>query len=430
MVRVAENSSGNKQVTQLETNTKTQITGPLPQAEVAKRRGQTDNLVSKANRETARLQAVFKVGRKVTSILDLDRLLDETARLIIKEFGYEYVAIQLRDLLDPDFFYHTACGDGECQLRGRYRRSINTGIIGWVIRHGETRLANDITLDPVFMPAPWFDTKAELEIPLKINDNVLGVLTIEASEVNAFDPTDVPVLEILADQIAIAIQNARSSSRAREAAIAEERNRLARELHDDTIQSLIGIERQLDLLRWDLVELYDGLPEMAERRLNRLQDALDNTVKNLRLLSRDLQPQILHDLGLAAALETLVSDLSRNDQKLQPEFFKRGDEIRLRRDIELNIYRIAQEALTNIVKHAHAHHVKLSICYDENEVQLSVEDDGKGFKVPEDFSQMALKGGMGLLNMRQRATETGGVLTIESKPGQGTLICLKMPLSC
>lgn len=381
------------------------------------------------SREAARLRAVFKVGRKVTSILDLDRLLDETARLIKKEFGYEYVAIQLRDLQDPNFFYHTACCDKNCDLRGRFRRSIDTGIIGWVIRHGQTRLANDISQDPFYMPAPWFDTKAELEIPLKINDTVLGVLTIEGSHVDAFDPEDVPVLEILADQIAIAIQNARSSARARELAIAEERNRLARELHDDTIQSLIGIERQLDLLRWDLVELYDGLPELAEKRINRLQDALDNTVKNLRLLSRDLQPQILHDLGLTAALETLLSDLSRSDQKLTTQFEMTGKETRLRGDVELNIYRIAQEALSNIVKHAKATKVKISLCYDDHEVALTVEDDGKGFRVPDDLSHMALKGGMGLLNMRQRATETGGVLSIQSKAGQGTRICLKMPLS-
>lgn len=405
---------------------KSQSDGTEKQAGSTKRTGQTDNL---QNKEAARLRAVFKVGRKVTSILDLDRLLDETARLITKEFGYEYVAIQLRDLQDPDYFYHTACGDTTCQLRGRFRRSINSGIIGWVIRHGQTRLANDVTLDPCFMPAPWFDTKAELEIPLKIKDVVVGVLTIEASQINAFDPADVPVLETLADQIAIAIQNARSSARAREAAIAEERNRLARELHDDTIQSLIGIERQLDLLRWDLVELYDGLPELVERRLNRLQDALDDTVKSLRLLSRDLQPQILHDLGLSAALETLVSDLSRSDSKLNATFCKEGEESRLRRDIELNIYRIAQEALSNIVKHAKAKTVKLTIKYDEHEIEMAVEDDGKGFKVPDDFSQMAVRGGMGLLNMRQRSTETGGILSIDSKPNHGTRICLKMPLN-
>jgi signal transduction histidine kinase len=402
---------------------------PAEETHRLKRSGQTDTIDSLARREAARLRVVSKVGRKVTSILDLDRLLDETVRLIIKEFGYEYVAIQLRDLQDLDYFYHTACGNPDCTLRGRFRRSINTGIIGRVIREGKYHLANDVALDPDFMPAPWFDTKAELEIPLKINDTVIGALTIEASKINAFDPTDVPVLETLADQIAIAIQNARSSSRAREAAIAEERNRLARELHDDTIQSLIGIERQVDLLRWDLVELYDGLPDLVERRLNRLQDALDNTVKSLRLLSRDLQPQILHDLGLAAALETLLSDLSHNDLKLKTEFSRKGNEIRLRKDIELNIYRIAQEALSNIVKHAKAKTVKVSISYDENEIELSIEDDGKGFRVPEDFSRMALRGGMGLLNMRQRATETGGILSIQSKPNQGAFICLKMPLS-
>ncbi|HEX2914253.1 MAG TPA: GAF domain-containing protein [Chloroflexia bacterium] len=405
-----------------------------------------DNLAGSASKEAARLRTVLEVGRKVTSILDLDRLLTESVRLIQQTFGYELVTIFLRDQHDQDFYFNSHYygtlradmegGDGRRSVLYR-RNHISKGMVGWVFRHEQHRLANDVTQDPYYLACD--DTRAELDLPLKMNGQVIGVLDLESSQVNAFDPEDVPFLEILADQIAIAIENARLAARAREAAIAEERNRLARNLHDDTVQALIGITRQLDLLRCDLSDEFSdsnlegsgeevALPAKLERRLDRLQDSLDRTIQGLRLLSRELQPQLLRDLGLPAALDALASDISRTSNLKVKVEIRDGAKC-LTTQQELEVYRIAQEALANIVKHASATSVTLALSVEDDTVLLDITDDGKGFEVPDDLTNLARKGGMGVLSMRQRACNVGGFLTIQSKLGQGTTLSLELPAS-
>ncbi len=394
---------------------------------------ETMPIETRQSREAARLRTVLAVGRKVTSILDLDQLLRETVRLIKDTFNYELVAVNLRDQHEGDYFYHVVCSDFFCNCYSgvRERRHISSGMVGWVMRNQQTRLANDVNLDPFYLHCE--NTQAELDIPLNFNETCIGVLNLASPQLNAFNPDDVPVLEILADQIAIAIENARLSSRAREAAIAEERNRLARELHDDTVQALVGLSRQLDLLRCDINDglgigdCEASLPEAIERRLNRVQDGMEDTIQNLRLLSRDLRPQLLQDLGLRDALDALASDLSRSFG-IEVTFGQEGDVRRLRADQELNLYRISQEALSNVVKHSQSSQVNLLLNFQAEEVQLTIADNGCGFDVPEDLTKLARTGGMGVLNMRQRMREIGGCLNLASSPGQGTSLKLSVPI--
>lgn len=424
-----------------------------------------DMLSVDKEKETVRLRAVLAVGRKLTRILDLDQLLAESVRLIQDTFGYELVKICLRDQHDPNYFFdsHFVNKVGNDFVSGRNGEliHINRGMVGWVFRNEQHRLANDVSQDPYYYycsadPAwhctgladewpgleiegqnSYSNVKAELDLPLKINGQVIGVLDLESTELNAFDREDVPFLQILADQLAIAVENARLTARAREAAIAEERNRLARNLHDDTVQALIGVTRQLDLLRCDLGDEFSDqntagsgeeikLPPVIERRLDRLQDSLDRTIQGLRLLSRELQPQLLRDLGLAAALDALASDVSRTSN-LKVEVELKDSIERLSTDQELEVYRIAQEAVANVVKHASASHIHLLLDIEDDKVLLNITDDGKGFEVPQDLTRLAVRGGMGVLSMRQRACRVGGSLTIQSQLGQGTALTLEMP---
>lgn len=395
--------------------------------------------IESSSREAVRLRAVLEVGRKVTRILDLDRLLAESVRLIQQTFDFELVSIFLRDQHDLDYFFnsHQSRRADSAIQQCCARNHISKGMVGWVFRHEQHRLANDVSRDPYYYFSTE-ETKAELDLPLKINDQVIGVLDIESSAVNAFDPEDVPFLEILADQIAIAIENARLTARAREAAIAEERNRLARDLHDDTIQALIGVSRQLDLLRCDLSDEFidtnvEGcgeevpLPSTIDRRLNRLQDSLDRTIQGLRLLSRELQPQLLKDLGLSAALDALTSDVARTSNlKIEVELSEAVNS--LQSEQQLEVYRIAQEAMANIVKHASASKVVISVDVLVGRVLFNIRDDGKGFEVPDDLTNLARRGGMGVLSMRQRACSVGGFLNIKSQLGIGTVLSLEMPV--
>lgn len=193
----------------------------------------------------------------------------------------------------------------------------------------------------------------------------------------------------------------------------EERRRLARDLHDDTIQSLIALNQQIQLAQM-------GAPdEETTARLATMQQMAEQIVADLRRLTRDLRPIYLEDLGLIPALEMLARDMSQAIDA-PVSFETTGEERRLPSNAELALYRIAQEALSNVARHADADKANLRLEYTEKEVHLVVSDDGKGFNVPESPAEMAPAGHFGLLGVQERAEAIGARLQIESTPGQGT----------
>jgi signal transduction histidine kinase len=199
----------------------------------------------------------------------------------------------------------------------------------------------------------------------------------------------------------------------------EERTRLARELHDDTIQAVIALKQRVQLAQ-KLVK-----DTKAKESLRSLEELAEQTIENLRRLTRALRPIYLEDLGLVTALEMLVREI-RQANHLQIDFYKSGQERRLPKEMELSLYRIAQEALNNVVRHAKAQYAVLSIFYD-GEIKLEVKDDGVGFVVPKSPTDFAPSGHFGLLGMRERADLIGGILEVQSEPRQGTCLTIRLP---
>ena len=193
----------------------------------------------------------------------------------------------------------------------------------------------------------------------------------------------------------------------------DERRRLARELHDDTLQSMIALNQrvQLSQLSVDSGPAYESLAE--------IQSLTEQTIQNLRRLTRALRPIYLEDLGLAAALEMLARETDQTNG-LKVAFERLGSERRLPEVVELALYRIAQEALSNVVRHAQATQARLKIIFKPQKVVLEVIDNGLGFEVPESPAEFAPKGHFGLLGMYERAELIGAWLEIHSAPGQGT----------
>jgi signal transduction histidine kinase len=200
----------------------------------------------------------------------------------------------------------------------------------------------------------------------------------------------------------------------------EERRRLARELHDDTIQSLIALNQRGQLAQMAL----DGHPALEQ--LTEMQGMVAQMIDDLRRLTRDLRPIYLEDLGLVPALDMLARDTS-TILKIPVNFQIPGSERRLQPEVELALYRIAQEALSNVVRHAHASHAKVHLEFTEQVITLTITDDGCGFEVPESPAEMAPVGHFGLLGMQERAVLVGARLTIGSAPGQGTHVDVILP---
>jgi two-component system sensor histidine kinase UhpB len=200
----------------------------------------------------------------------------------------------------------------------------------------------------------------------------------------------------------------------------DERQRLARELHDDTIQSLIALNQRVQLTRMKVA----ADPDLSAS-LDEIQSLTEGTIQDVRRLVRALRPLYLEDLGLVAALEMLARETS-GTEGITIAFHVTGVERRLPPETELAFFRMAQEGLSNIVRHALAERGSLALDFGVQEVCLAIEDDGVGFDVPESPAEFAPGGHFGLLGMHERTELIGARFEIESSPGQGTLlkICL------
>jgi signal transduction histidine kinase len=201
----------------------------------------------------------------------------------------------------------------------------------------------------------------------------------------------------------------------------EERRRLARELHDDTLQSLIALNQRIQLARLSL----NG--REGVEMLDEIQGLTEETIQNLRRFTRALRPIYLEDLGLVAALEMLTHEIEQASD-LAVGFEKSGPQRRLETTQELALYRVAQEALSNVIRHAQARRAKVDLQFSDQAVVLEVTDDGRGFEVPDSPAEFAPSGHFGLLGMQERAELIGAKLEIKSAPGAGTRIRVELPL--
>lgn len=199
----------------------------------------------------------------------------------------------------------------------------------------------------------------------------------------------------------------------------EERLRMARELHDDTIQALIALKQRVQLAQLS----NKGKPELAG--LVELEQLTEGTIENLRRLTRALRPIYLEDLGLVAALGMLTQETTQISG-VSVEFKIEGRERRLQPEIELALYRIAQEALSNVTRHAQASQAVIRLHYHPELVDLQVSDNGKGFEVPNSPAEFVPAGHYGLLGIYERAQLIGAQLTIDSTPGKGTRLSVRI----
>jgi signal transduction histidine kinase len=282
-----------------------------------------------------------------------------------------------------------------------------------------------LTIDAGVIAVP-FDTDLPDPSP---SGRVTGVLAVQLDPARPRGPDDHQLLIGVANQLATAVANARlrdlehdrvrSYARLVTWAQEEERKRISRELHDEAAQSLVAIRRDLDTLSAHTTG--DGEPT-----LQRLRALTGQTLTGLRRFSHDLRPPVLDDLGPASALESLVADL-RERSDLTVALTVTGHARRLPAETELALFRIAQSALHNAERHAHATHATVELAFHPDRVRLAVTDDGKGFQPPADLADLAHSGKLGLLGMHERARLVGGSLEVTSTPGHGTRIELESP---
>ncbi len=225
----------------------------------------------------------------------------------------------------------------------------------------------------------------------------------------------------LAHKVKLAQQNLRNYIGAITAGQEEERKRLARELHDDTLQALIALNQRAQLAQMETTD-----PAILQTMTD-IQQLAEQTIADLRRFVRALRPIYLEDLGLITALQMLLKE-TEQAAGLKTIFSLRGSPRRLPSSCELALYRMAQEAVSNVVRHAQASAMSLILDFSGDlAVIMTIVDDGCGFIVPDNPAEFASAGHFGLLGLQERSELIGATLVIASEPGQGTRITIRMP---
>ncbi len=239
-------------------------------------------------------------------------------------------------------------------------------------------------------------------------------------------PSEVRNLEVAFNRMAAELQRYRLDIQRYVVSILntqeEERKRIARELHDETAQALIVLGRRIE----DAEER--ATDEALARELDNLRDMVDDTLQGVRRFTSDLRPPLLEELGLPRALEILGHRIER-EEPFEVNVRIVGEPRPMLPELELGLYRLAQESLSNVRRHAQAQHVVVSMIYGEDRLILEVEDDGIGFEVPADPGAMLRTGRLGLIGIHERARLFGGRATILSAPRQGTTVRVVIPLT-
>jgi signal transduction histidine kinase len=346
---------------------------------------------------------------------------------------FELAASRLRDLVEarvvmvqrpaPDgesLTVEAASGESAQRLRG-LRIDARRSKSGRTLERKRSERIDSLLDDPeVDQTVPrLLEASSALYVPLVVNDEAAGVVVAYDKQGPSprFSDADMRIAQAFANRVAVAIELSERVGRRAVRALLDgqetERRRLARELHDETGQALASILLGLKALERDL----------GEEPLALIRGLVDSALGNVRRLTVELRPPALDDFGLGAALERLGSVVG-DQSSFTVDVNVVLPEGLLPPEHETAIYRIVQEALTNVVKHASAKHVSIVVAGSEKAVRAVIEDDGVGF-APGEVREHAL----GLVGMRERAQLLGGRLEVESSPGAGTTVVVEIPLS-
>jgi len=393
------------------------------EVEYARRLDEANRARFDAQEQAAReLMVMFETCRVLGSSLDMDRLLDDALAKIVGNLqplisGMVYLFDPLSNRL---VLRAQRTRDPHLKLTDAERHALSDGV----------QRAFD-TGEFTYNPLPDSDI-ATIAVPLIAKEKTAGVLCL--AHQRAF--SNFAVIHTLARQIAIAIENSQLYWQVQErdvlrgqlleravAAQEEERKRIARELHDDTGQMLTALAVGLGAVE----QTMPVNPQKAERQVTELKNVTMRAIENLRQFVSDLRPSLLDDMGLVSAVRWYTQQFSERTS-VRAEFESLGTKRRLPTQVETVLFRIAQEALNNVGRHARATHASVKLEFGADAVTLTVADDGAGFDVSKVMGKHTERRAWGLLGVQERVELVGGKFTLEAEPGRGTPLVVEIPV--
>ncbi len=387
------------------------------------------------------LDALSRISCAVSGLWNLDAILNTALDIVLQIFAGNVGGILLFDEQIQKLCYKVHRGLS-AKYAGEMCLTMNEGIAGKVAQTGEPIVLEDISKDPDAARPDLITTeglKGFVSVPLKAKDKIMGVMNVASYLPGQFSPDDMCLLNSIGCQLGIAIEQAKLYQRldnAREryqillrqalTIQEEERKRVARELHDETGQELTALALNLQAIS-EMMEMSSVVDAEIKAILKKTHSLAIHAGTELTKLIRELRPTLLDTLGLPAAIRHLAeTTLSSQGVNVSTEF--EGMEQRLPAEIELALFRITQEAISNIVRHSEAKNATIHLECNANKCVLHVEDDGKGFDVSKIKSIDERGRGAGLFGMKERVTIAGGTCAIDSQPGQGTRVIAKVPI--
>jgi signal transduction histidine kinase len=333
--------------------------------------------------------------------------LQDTFSLHMEYDGRETLsAVQLRDLAITDL--------ARAHLAPLWRQVVQTRRL---------LVVEDVANDPRILSREALmaqGVRSILFVPLLLAEEVIGILSLRSTEPRCYRPEELELAQALSQQVMLAMQLTRLTEQAQQAAVLEERNRIAREIHDTLAQGFTGIVLHLEAAK----RVLTAAPEKAQTRLDEACALARESLAEARRSVMALHPRVLEHDDLPTALARLATQAAAGSQA-DIAFHVHGTVRSLSAEVESNLLRISQEALTNACRHAQAQKIDIDLTFGKHQVRLRVQDDGRGF----DGHGPAISNGFGLTSMRERVERIGGQYSLTSQPGQGTEVVVAVPYS-
>jgi signal transduction histidine kinase len=376
--------------------------------------------------------ALLSVLDAELSAKNLSSLLERVLQITSETFGASVGVILLVDNDTQTLRAKASFGLEAGELDPEMSIALGQGFTGRIAATGEPAILADLERsNGLLNPMLKAHSKALWGVPLKTGEQVIGVLVIGFKKPYEWLPTERELLKAIADRSALAIDRAGMNDALRERemrivelsghllkAQEEERKRISRELHDETGQALMVIRLYLGMLETSVTG------RAAKAKIHETLDVVDRTIEGIRRIIGRLSPLVLQELGMIAAIRKEAKDLAKSTG-IKARVAVSDDVGRLVPEIETAIYRVVQEALHNVAKHAQAKNVNIQMSRDDSAVRLMVEDDGVGIGTTINPQRPTF----GLAGMRERISTLGGSLRVTSRKGQGTKLSVVVPIT-
>ncbi len=386
---------------------------------------------------------LLEFSNRVNNVLDIDELQQIILQPIVGSMHVKRAALLFPEVGTGDFAVRSADQSGNEEPFARLRFLNDNPIITWLSEKGEVLRRSSIDILPQFK-AMWEVEKTtlnalgvELLCPVKSHGKLIGVLALGEKQSGAsFSDEEADLLKMMSNEAAVAIENARLLDNLKVqqlqveqllgqviVAQEEERNRISIELHDSVAQWLVAVSYGIQSFRHALP---DKEVEKARSELSDMEGKVTKSLQELRRVVVGLRPPALDELGLTRAIRQSLDDLAVDG--IEGDYSQAGESFRLPSSIEIAVYRVVQETLINIRKHARATKVALSVEFNPDELALEIRDNGQGFNLAQTLDSAISVGHLGLLGMKQRAEMLGGNMNIRTGEGTGTTISFNFPV--